>query len=85
MSDRPTRVERIEINPVPDGYVVYDPERDRVHELNHTAALVLELCNGRNTSQDISRVLQLVYELPGPPEAAARECIDRLRAEGLVA
>ncbi|HZB97277.1 MAG TPA: PqqD family protein [Candidatus Sulfotelmatobacter sp.] len=84
MTDRPLRVEGIEINPIPEGYVVYDPERDRVHELNHTAALVLELCNGENTSEDIVRVLQTVYELGEPPESGARECIDQLRAEGLV-
>jgi hypothetical protein len=85
MRDRPIRVEGIEINPVPEGYVVYDPERDRVHQLNHTAALVLELCNGENTSEDIVRVLQVAYELGEPPEAATHECINQLREEGLVA
>jgi hypothetical protein len=84
MTDRPTRVEGIEINPVAEGYVVYDPERDRVHELNHTAALVLELCTGDNTADDIVRLLQSAYELPEPPDDEARTCIAQLREEGLV-
>jgi hypothetical protein len=85
MSECPTRVETIEVNPVPEGYIVYDPERDRVHQLNHTAALVLEHCDGSNTSADIVRILQVAYDLPAPPEAATLDCIDRLRQEGLVA
>ena len=84
MTDRPVRANGIEINPVPEGYVVYDPQRDRVHELNHTAALVLELCNGDNTSEDIVRMLQAAYELGEPPEAETRACIAQLREEGLV-
>ena len=84
MTDRPTRVDGIEINPVPEGYVVYDPERDRVHELNHTAALVLELCNGENTTADIVRLLGAAYELREPPVDEARACIAHLREEGLV-
>lgn len=84
MTDRPVHAQGIEINPMAEGCVVYDPGRDRVHELNHTAALILELCNGENTSQDIVRILQIAYELPEPPEAEALGCIDQLRQEGLV-
>ena len=29
-------------------------------------------------------MLQLAYDLPEPPEAETRECLTRLRAEGLV-
>jgi len=84
VTNRPTRVDGIEINPVPEGYVVYDPERDRVHELNHTAALVLELCNGENTADDIARLLRAAYDLHELPEDEARACIAQLREEGLV-
>src|SRR5439155_6925151 len=46
--ERPVRVDDLEINFVGDGYVVYHPARDRMHSLNHTAAVVLELCTGAN-------------------------------------
>lgn len=82
--ERPLAVEGVEVVPTADGYVVYDEQRDRVHYLNHTAALVLEFCTGENTAEEIVRALQLAYDLPEPPEAETHECLTRLRAEGLV-
>jgi hypothetical protein len=83
--ERPVAVEGIEVVPTADGYVVYHEQRDRVHYLNHTAVLVLELCTGENSVEEIVQALQLAYELPEPPEAETAECLTRLRAEGLVA
>ena len=83
-ADHPVTVEGIELTPTVDGYVIYDAERDRVHYLNHTAALVLEFCTGENTPDEIVRLLQLAYDLPEPPREETRECLSRLRAEGLV-
>jgi hypothetical protein len=37
----PVAAPDLEINAVSDGYVVYQPGRDRVHYLNQTAALLL--------------------------------------------
>ena len=84
MADSPRRVENVEINQVADGYVVYDKERDRVHYLNHTAALVLEFCTGENTTDDIIGIMQTAYDLPDPPEDEIAECLTQLREEGLV-
>jgi hypothetical protein len=75
----------VEVVPTADGYVVYDEQRDRIHYLNHTAALVLEFCTGENSPGEIVRMLQLAYDLPEPPDEETRECLARLRAEGLVA
>jgi Coenzyme PQQ synthesis protein D (PqqD) len=55
----------------PDGLVVehlagetliYDLERDQVHHLNDTAAVVFELCDGRTTVGAVS---------PGRPSGSA--------------
>ena len=40
------RAPGIEIREAPDGLVVYDAGRDRLHYLNPTAALLLESCDG---------------------------------------
>ena len=80
----PLAVEGAEVVTTADGYVVYDEQRDRVHHLNHTAALVLEFCTGENSAEQIVRMVQLAYDLPELPEAETRECLARLRAEGLV-
>ena len=61
-SRAPRRAEGIEVNEVADGYIVYQASRDRVHYLNHTAVLVLEMCNGRVSAGQI----------PGLPEAGVR-------------
>lgn len=49
---------------VSDGFIVYDEKRDRVHFLNHTAAIVLTLCDGTKRDADIATVVQRCYELP---------------------
>jgi PqqD family protein of HPr-rel-A system len=80
----PARTMEIEVDEVAGGCVVYHPARDRVHYLNHTAALVLELCTGEASPAEIARMLQVAYELPAAPEDEISECLEQLREEGLV-
>lgn len=82
--ETPISVEGVEVIPTADGYVIYDEGRDRVHYLNHTAALVLEFCTGENSVEEIARRLQNAYDLADPPREDAFECIAQLRAEGLL-
>jgi hypothetical protein len=82
--DRPVRNADFEVNEVTDGYVVYDERRDRIHYLNHTGVLILELCTGENTFKDIVAVLQKAYDLPAPPEDETKVCLRQLRDEGLI-
>jgi hypothetical protein len=78
------RADGLEVREVPDGFVVYHPARDRVHYLNHTAALVLELCTGAHTASGLAAIVQRAYDLPEPPEAEVGACVAQLRDEGLV-
>ena len=78
------RSDGIEISPVADGYVVYHPGRDRVHHLNPTAALVLELCTGGNTAADIAAALRAVFQPGEPIDSQVQSCIDQLLSEGLI-
>lgn len=80
----PVAVDGLEVVPTADGYVVYDESHDRVHYLNHTAALVLEFCTGDNSARDIIRMLQLSYDLPRPPERETRDCLESLQEQGLL-
>jgi coenzyme PQQ synthesis protein D (PqqD) len=84
MAERPRIVDGLEISMVADGSVVYDPRRDRVHYLNQTAALVLELCTGENDAAAMARALELAYELGEPPAAETRACLEQLAGEGLI-
>lgn len=80
----PSSVPGLEINPVADGYIVYQPDRDRIHYLNATAAVVLELCNGRNSVDDLAELLQLAFDLAEPPVEAIAACLETLVQEGLI-
>ncbi len=84
MSEYPKLAAGLEINQVSDGYVVYQPSRDRVHYLNQTATVLLELCNGSNSTAAIAELLAAAYELPAPPVGEVETCLAQLRGEGLV-
>jgi hypothetical protein len=84
MTAAPACVPGIEINEVKDGLVVYDPGRDRVHYLNHTAALVLSLCTGRNAEADIVRLVKDAFSLDAHPTSEVTACLAQLRNEGLI-
>ena len=83
-SHAPKRVDGIEVNEVADGYIVYQATRDRVHYLNHTAVLVLEMCNGRVSAGQIPGFLKEAYDLAEPPTEEVAACLTKLLDEGLV-
>jgi hypothetical protein len=83
MTECPKRIDGLEINQVEDGFMIYQPERDRVHYLNHTAVLILELCNGRNSPCEIARLVQVAYGLLDPPEKEVNEVLAKIQDEGL--
>lgn len=82
--ERPRQADGIEIDEVADGYVVYHPALDRVHYLNHTAVIVLQLCTGENDATTIAEFVGRAYELAEPPATEVAACLDHLRREGLV-
>jgi hypothetical protein len=80
----PRCVAGVQVNEVTDGYVVYDPHRERIHYLNHTAAVLLELCTGTVRAGDLPGMLQTAYGLSEAPEAEVTACLQKLFDEGLV-
>ncbi len=84
MLDFPRKADDIEVNEVDDGYVVYQKARDRVHYLNHTAALVLEFCTGENSAGEIPELMKQAYDMAETPEAEVKECLSKLVDEELV-
>jgi FkbM family methyltransferase len=80
----PAKVEGLEVNVASGGMTVFQAARNRVHQLNPSAALVFDLCTGDNPLAEIIELVQKVYGLPDPPAAEVRRCLDRLYEEGLV-
>jgi hypothetical protein len=80
----PKAIAGLDINSTDDGYIVYQPELDRVHYLNHSAVLILELCTGRNSMGEIASLIQEVYRLPAPPLPKVEETVANLLELGLL-
>jgi predicted TPR repeat methyltransferase len=59
------------------GYLAYDSDADRLYELNATGALIIELCDGSRTSDEIRALAA-----PVMPEGQAA-VIDRFISEAL--
>jgi Coenzyme PQQ synthesis protein D (PqqD) len=84
MSERFRKIPNLEVNEVPDGYVIYQSDRDRVHFLNSTAAAILELCDSEHSLEDIAEILKAAYDLDAAPEEDIRRSVESLVAEGLI-
>jgi hypothetical protein len=73
-----------EISQVPDGCVIYQPSRERVHFLNPTAVVVYELVAAGKPVAEIVAFLQDAFELADPPHDAVRACIESMSREQLI-
>jgi Coenzyme PQQ synthesis protein D (PqqD) len=85
MADLLVKADDLEVNEIPDGYVIYQSSQDRVHYLNKTAAIVFELCDGEHVTEEIvSCVAELLHRDASACDHEVRECVDQLSTEGLV-
>ena len=80
----PVRVEGLDINVMDDGFVVYQPSHDRVHYLNPTAGLLLELCNGALAEAELAERVRLAWNLPEAPHGDVAAGLQELRAQELI-
>ena len=84
MSTNPKHVDGLDINPADDGYIIYQPDQDRVHYMNATAVLILELCNGTNSEEEIVDLVKQAYGLPDSPSEVVQNALKQLKSEGLL-
>jgi Coenzyme PQQ synthesis protein D (PqqD) len=85
MRGRPQRAAGIDIAELGHGLMVRQADPARVHQLNNTASIVLELCDGRQTVAEIAGVLAEAFGLDAPPLAQAVACVAELRRAGVLA
>lgn len=83
MMDVLVRADGLDVNEVPDGYVIYQLAADRVHYLNNTAAIIFELCDGERDARDITARVGQIFELE-TADGEIEACIQSLLKEGLV-
>jgi Coenzyme PQQ synthesis protein D (PqqD) len=74
----------LDVNPAPDGYVVHQPDTERVHFLNESAALVFEFCDGKHTVVSIEATFAKAFSASKPPPQSVRDCMSQLLQERLI-
>lgn len=82
--DQPRPLDGLDVHEVEDGLVIYDAVGDRVHYLNPSASLVFSLCDGQRTAADIDRLLRDAWSLEPAVTDRVADCLDQLRAEGVL-
>jgi len=81
---KPRRADGIEMREVTDGFVAYDAIRDRLHFLNPTATMLLEVCDGNLRADELPNLLAAAFGLKQPPLEEVAQCVEKLLAEGLL-
>ena len=77
------RQDRLVVQKLGDETIIYDEQRNHIHRLNPTAALVWRHCDGRRTAGDLALVVQ--GELGSPvTEEMIWLALDRLEKEHLL-
>jgi hypothetical protein len=84
MSEPVVRAPSLEVHEVPDGYIIYQGDRDRVHYLNKTAAIILEFCDGLRPADEIVSRVAKAFELGPSAHQEIRAGLESLKNEGLV-
>ena len=80
----PEAAEELDVNETDDGVIIYDAVTDKVHYLNTTAALILQLCDGSRDTPTIAAFLAEGFGLEEPPLEETEACLAQLAEEGLV-
>lgn len=74
----------LELTESDDGLVVFDEATERVHHLNPTAAVILELCSADRTVGEIAETFGRLYPDVEDPAAQVSECLGQLAREALI-
>jgi len=73
-----------EVSHMPDGYVVYQSDREMVHYLNPAAAMVYELVGQKQPLDGIADYMKASFALPATPCNEVAACLEKLIAENLI-
>lgn len=84
MENAPAQRSDLEIVAADEGFVVHDASRGVVHYLNQTAAIVLSLCNGERTVDEIAALVGDQYGLEEAPQKDVEEILSKLGEQGLL-
>jgi predicted TPR repeat methyltransferase len=70
------------LSPVADGYVAFDVADERLYQLNPFAALLVELCDGSRTPDELAAIVAPLVTVEARP--SIRQWLDEASADGLL-
>jgi len=59
---KPRRVGRVVQYEIDGEIVLFDPKRNRVHNLNPTAAVIWQLCDGSRTVEELAEDMAILFD-----------------------
>ena len=74
----------VDILTADDGYIVYQANASKVHHLNPSAAVILELSTGEHSVDDIMELVRDLWDLDRAPGPEVTRLLGELVREGLV-
>lgn len=74
----------LEKTEVPDGFVIFKADTEKVHYLNPSAAVIFELCDGRKNLADIAAFMREAYDLRDSPLKETLACANGMVGQGLL-
>jgi len=80
--DQFVTVDGMDLNEVPDGYVIYDNDHNMVHYLNSTAAIVYQMSDGKHTIGEIADFVRSAFELK--EEVDVKQSVQDMLEAGLL-
>ena len=80
----PRAVPGLEWRQAEGAFVASRPGDARVHALNSTGVMLLELANGRHSVDEMTTILQQAFGLDHPPANEVTQFLEHARRNGLV-
>lgn len=84
-TDQPQQTPGTEITELAEGLLVRPAGSPAAHQLNNTASVIWDLCDGRRTITQVARSLAGAFGLDNAPLAEVTACVAGLRSAGLLA
>ena len=84
MTEYPKARADLEVIASDEGFVVHDAGRETVHYLNQTAAIVLSLCDGMRSIDEIGLLIQGQFGLDDPPRDDVLETLKKFEEQELL-
>ncbi len=82
--DYAKKIDGLEVQVVGNRVVAFEMVSNRLHYLNPTAALILELCDGNRSAEELARLVQDAYGLEQAPVDEVVKGLATLRKSGIV-